>query len=497
MAQGDSVRDLDKILARLYSNEEGARRVVEHAGIPVEFVKFAGNPINMWFGIITEARKRQLIGTLVDVALKDYAKDSDLIRAKSALTPDAPGMSDQAFVAPHQLPDRPTYIARYKTLISESTREIVLCTNKLHKSKDRAEAKEINKALHEARLRGVDVQILVADGYDRLPGAIELDRDLDIAVRFDPGIHISDINYTCFDRRQSLVAARAPAYGETNYEPSQAWIEFSSEALAATLMDDFWRRWSSPATKTLGQYLRESLPAIASATSAAVVARDLSMRQEEIERYLKPSPPKLFLVGRPGSGKTSVAKAIQQMVERTGARGPVVWLSDVTYLWGLFGQSGRKDERFEAMSDGGFFVKDDRLFRDALEDLAERATRDGGRAGLLLLEFSRAKYIEALDVLKGKGIEPDLVVYLNVEFKVALMRNRQRAEMGRGVEHYVSEQEMKLTYATDDLEELRRALGGRLLVLTEQGEPVEAVRHNAVQILERLKTASRQPRSIA
>jgi len=82
------------------------------------------------------------------------------------------------------------------------------------------------------------------------------------------------------------------------------------------------------------------------------------------------------------------------------------------------------------------------------------------------------------------------VVYLDVTLETALHTNRQRPTVGRSGSHCVSEREMRTTFASDDLEQLKAALGGRLLVLTEPDEPIDAVRNHATQILDRLKEKS-------
>lgn len=52
--------------------------------------------------------------------------------------------------------------------------------------------------------------------------------------------------------------------------------------------------------------------------------------------------------------------------------------------------------------------------------------------------------MSALDQMAAEGISPDLIVYLDVPFSVALERNRTRALTEEG--HFVSEREMRETY---------------------------------------------------
>jgi adenylate kinase family enzyme len=385
----------------------------------------------------------------------------------------------------HELSDRDAYISRYRALITESVEEILLSASKLHRSVDRREAEEVNGVLREARERGVKVRVLVADGYDRLAGAIELAQELGIGVRFDPRVHLSDVNYACFDRRFAIVASRSAPGSPTGYSPSSSWVEFKSRALATTLADEFERRWRSPAARSISQYLRATIKGIAHASSLHDVARDLSMPEAMVETYANGTPSTVLILGRPGSGKTTVARALRHSLSTAGVPGRVAWLSDVDYLWQVFGQGGN-DERVEATEDGGYVVKDQTLWDQALVDLALRA-RQEMEAVLIIIEFSRADYVHALDVLRSNGVQPDLVAYLAVPLETAMHRNRQRTTVGRSGQHYVSEREMLTTYASDDADELKAVLGNRLLVLPEPAEPLDAVQEHALQILEHLR----------
>jgi thymidylate kinase len=263
--------------------------------------------------------------------------------------------------------------------------------------------------------------------------------------------------------------------------------------LASILVEDFERQWRSPVSRSVRQYLREILPTHISISSTAKditrVAHHLAMPEDLVKNHLQVKPPKVFLLGRPGSGKTTVVQAIQETVKSAGASGTVKWLSDATYLWRVFRASGAGDESVEPTEDGGFFIKDPMLYQKALEDLAKRAKRAQARVALIILEFSRRNYAAALNVLAQRGVYPDLIVYLDVDLETAIHRNRQRVKAGRLDRHYVSEREMRTTFGSDDLEQLKQTYSGRILVLTEPAErhEPETVRRHALQILERLK----------
>lgn len=384
-----------------------------------------------------------------------------------------------------KLPDRTAYLARYVRLISQAQREIFISTSKFHKTGEVPEAQKINSALREARAKGVQVQVLLADGYDRLPGALQLAGSLGIPVRFDPGIHTADLNFACFDGKVTIVAMRQPsAPADLTYSPSFSWLEFWSEGITLAMAELFRQRWTSVVSSSVVQHMREELPRIVAASSISNVSKQLDLPEELVARYCLTTPFTVFLIGRPGSGKSTIARAIQEVAAQASVFRPVVWLSDVGFLWDYFVGSAQQGSRAERTQDGGFYITDDGLYDDAMRNLARGAKREGRQAGLLVLEFARNNYEKAFGILDSEGVSPDLVVYLDIDMDNALLRNRKRKIEGG---HYVSEREMLSYYTSDDLHEITSKLGSRLLIVSQNELPNEAARRKASEILERMK----------
>jgi adenylate kinase family enzyme len=357
-----------------------------------------------------------------------------------------------------ELPDRQAYIQRYLALIQGARAELVISTSKMHPADSSADARRVNAALGDAVQRKVRVRVLLADGYDRLPAALELGRSHQVAVRLDPAVHFADLNFTCADGERVILATHRPS-GQLSktYRPSTSWVEFQNYSLASVLLREFDQRWHAPTSRTTGQYLREAVPRLLAVQSEAMAVRELRLEPDEIQKYRSPQPLILFLVGRPGSGKTTLAALLHEhLCDAAGFRRGVC-LSDLEYLRQVFTSGkGEREQRVERTPDGGFFIRDPKLYEEALLDLARRVRAAKPRHDLIILEFARRAYREALGTLAANGVKADLVVYVDVSLETALERNAVRAARREGDNHYVSEQEMRETFGDDDMEGLAR-----------------------------------------
>ncbi len=379
-----------------------------------------------------------------------------------------------------ELPDREAYLNKYLELILGAKKSLILNTSLFHKAGEVEEAKRINLALDDAkRRRKIPVRLIVADGYDRLPGAIELARQHEIEVRFDPAVRNADVSYACADERLIILASRSRS---EIYKQSNSWMRIESKELSQALAADFESRWHSLSTRTLEQQLHEAIPTVMKASGSQAVADQLGISIEEVEKYGSNRPYVVFFIGRPGSGKTSIAKQLETELLAKGAFRNVAHSSDLA------------NGDFEETPDGGFFILKPILYRAALEQLADTAMAAMPKSDVIILEFARKSYLEAFDVLKAKGIDPDLAVYIDVRFRTACERNRGRALLGTADKHYVSAREMKETYEEDDLQQLILHFGRKIVRINNDLETQAlAVRETALRVFQEFRKELGQP----
>lgn len=67
-----------EILGSLYKDSTDAKRLVDMAGIPTEFIHFDAKMRNVWHEVVTEARKRTRLGRLLASAHMEYGERGDL-----------------------------------------------------------------------------------------------------------------------------------------------------------------------------------------------------------------------------------------------------------------------------------------------------------------------------------------------------------------------------------------------------------------------------------
>lgn len=165
----------------------------------------------------------------------------------------------------------------------------------------------------------------------------------------------------------------------------------------------------------------------------------------------------LFLLGIPGSGKSTMARYIESHVRSQGWS--VERFNDYTILREMFEADMREypgGKRFRAAEHNGFNVIDFQVFDDALQELEKRA---GGafehgdtENKLILLEFARNDYREVFNRFSKKLYEtlPEAYfLYLNTDVKVCKARIYER--FGKGTtpdDYYVPEDIFERYYKT-------------------------------------------------
>lgn len=383
-----------------------------------------------------------------------YSQPADLERlVRSHLTNWLPKIRPFRREEPNSeaIEDRKVYIERYSALIDMAQSDVIIMSDKFHRSAAKHEAKVINESLHKASKRGVRIRMLNNAGFDRLPGALELAKNCEAEVRFDPGLQLSDMNFVCCDSYYAMISLRTSLSEGSDYRPSRVWTEFRSTQLAAALRQEFERRWRDSRTRSLWLLMRELLPGAIREMGAEAVSRKIGLDLADVRTIAGP-PLVVCLIGRPGAGKTTVADALLRTFRLSAPGFRVRHVSDLEYVRGTF-QSGQAAGRYEATEDGGFFITDATLYRDALLALAKAIKSSIDEFDILLVEFARKDYVSAFELLREQGIRVGLIVYLDVPLQLAQERNRMRAATGQG--HFVSEREMQETFQTDDLAKLQ------------------------------------------
>jgi len=163
----------------------------------------------------------------------------------------------------------------------------------------------------------------------------------------------------------------------------------------------------------------------------------------------------VFLLGRPGSGKSSVASLIEMFA---GDRG---WLThytnDYEHLQKMFLLEKAERYPFERRNFQltgpeeckGFDVINFSVLSKVLEkmrrEIEEVESESSGEDNLLfLIEFARDSYHDALQLFDSNFLQDAHLLYLDVDLESCIERNHRRSD------HFISDEIMRTYYRNDD-----------------------------------------------
>lgn len=197
--------------------------------------------------------------------------------------------------------------------------------------------------------------------------------------------------------------------------------------------------------------------------------------------------PNVFLLGRPGCGKSLVYRLLEEELRSAGYRGELMRIDDFPVLKHIFDTDvGHK--RHRPAPGGGVKITDNTVWDDLSKALNEKALELQSPDRLLFIEFSRDSYVRALKHFSPEVLSNSMIVYIDAPFDVCWERNARRAREEQGLDaHLVSREEMEKTYARDDHEELPKHLAVPMLVVRNYGD-VQELRAELASVVERLRT---------
>jgi adenylate kinase family enzyme len=162
---------------------------------------------------------------------------------------------------------------------------------------------------------------------------------------------------------------------------------------------------------------------------------------------------KLFLLGLPGSGKSTVARYIQEYVRKWD------WSTSHFSDYSLLQKMFRKDiehKQFMPADHGGFDVIDFIVFDTALKRLEQKVKRHTSSkksAELILIEFSRADYQHAFSQFSKKFLRDQDTYFLYLVAELDTCKRRILARTANPIfedDYHVSDNIFKQYYHQDD-----------------------------------------------
>lgn len=137
-------------------------------------------------------------------------------------------------------------------------------------------------------------------------------------------------------------------------------------------------------------------------------------------------PVKLFIFGRPGSGKSHAARFFELEAKMRG--GSYFRINDYEFLRQQFLFDFDR-VRFQQEEGGGFSVIDGTVLNEALSDVKKKAWQcyKSEQYDLIIIEFARSNYRKALQIFEKSFLQDAFFLYIHTELSTCFKRIRLRA----------------------------------------------------------------------
>ncbi len=163
----------------------------------------------------------------------------------------------------------------------------------------------------------------------------------------------------------------------------------------------------------------------------------------------------VFLLGRPGSGKSFIYETITRTLKDAGKIKTVKRLDDFPILKELL--DADKEFKRHTRKEGGFQVTDWTIVDEVLRTINDRLPGIRRNSNIVFVEFARDNYIKAFENFTEEILKKSLILYVYCPFDICLARNRRRFELRKSNpldDHIVPTGLMETYYRNDDIEKI-------------------------------------------
>lgn len=351
-----------------------------------------------------------------------------------------------------EIPSREAYIDETVEQVNRS-QTISMCVHTLAPSGSSGRVLDLQNAL-AGKTGGV--RLIAPMGEERVEASVQLSRR-GVSVRHLALLQSLDISFAVFDSKTMVLPTKS---GE--HEQTLAGMTLHSTKLAEmleVLLDDLWARFDAVPhadfVRSTVQQILEASPNL----SLSAIAKRLSV-DEQYLRGLLPAfgchdaPPRVFFViGRPCSGKTTIAEAVRLGLEGAGIRPEAVYyFNDYEALYERFRED--KDRKtFAEAEHGGFAVRDFSVLDTVLQQANFRLKTALPFFRAFIVEFARQSYLRALLNFERSILENSTIIHVKCSPGTSRERNSLRhlpsSDHRTG---YIPDYILDNFYATEDME---------------------------------------------
>jgi adenylate kinase family enzyme len=186
----------------------------------------------------------------------------------------------------------------------------------------------------------------------------------------------------------------------------------------------------------------------------------------------------IFLLGRPGSGKSAVYRMLSERLHSEGVVSDAMRIDDFPVLKELLAH----DTEFKRhhLKEGGFVVTNFTILDDVLKEINRKLKGLAQPGRIIFVEFARARYANALKNFDREVLDHSLILYIYCPFDLCVERNVRRFKEAKGKsvdDHIAPSDIMEKYYRYDDYEELY--LRSEKVLREQTPAPVVVVRNDA------------------
>lgn len=146
---------------------------------------------------------------------------------------------------------------------------------------------------------------------------------------------------------------------------------------------------------------------------------------------------KLFVIGPPGSGKSTVCRFIHKYVKERHGDWTVSHINDYVYLHKIF-LAQTEPDHFTATSHGGFIVRKLEVYDRVLQAVERQVLSASAekQKELLLIEFARDNYERAFEQFTPDFVADASFLYLHIDIEIGIQRIQERIGDPRSDDDY-------------------------------------------------------------
>jgi adenylate kinase family enzyme len=210
----------------------------------------------------------------------------------------------------------------------------------------------------------------------------------------------------------------------------------------------------------------------------------------------------VFLLGRPGCGKSALYRELEQRIRASGQAKTFERIDDFPILWAklqaddALEQEGQERLFSRRIGKGDYRITNYNVLHNVFNEILQEVNSDVLKIDqpdhMIFLEFARPSYVEALQHFDQRILDRCIAIYMDVNFDICWARNVARhvaAIAQDGDDHLVPRAEMERIYLHDDRDAFVRHMQERnvpVLVVNNEAEGEEHLKQQVEELFKHL-----------